>query len=327
MSSERDPYQTPSPYPLGWQFPTGQHPTLPGPGPAGVPGQPVDQAKAPPMSTTSTAAPAMSNAMMAAEPAQAEVISPPTSGRPGVAGFWTHPATVVGAAGVVLLLVTTLAIVTLRSTVGGTHTTGSGRLPGGAGGTVPISGSPGVRTPVGSNPGGGPTIGGPIGGPGAGAGSGRGPQSGGNGSQTGQQPSGAGPSPTAVTPLVTYQELRSGKLSLKDAEQADLDTGTTNAETTLGGRPDMVLRKAVIRAKGAAAFSIWTGSGGPTPQACTAATGWFIELTANQVADNLVLCVRTSDNRPAAITFLAVGKSANGKLLTITISYTVWDKS
>jgi hypothetical protein len=270
----------------------------------------------------------MGNALMAAEPAQAEVISSPTSGRPGVAGFWTHPATVVGAAGVVLLLVTTLAIVTLRSTVGGTQANGSGRLPGGAGGTVPISGSPSVKAPAGSNPSGGPTIGGPIGGgPGAGAGSGPGAQSGSNGSQTGQQPSGAGPSPTAVVPPVTYRELRNGKLSLSDAKQADLDTGTTNADTTLGGRPDMVLRKAFIRAKGAAAFSIWTGSGGPTPQACAAATGWFIQLNANQVADNLVLCMRTSDNRPAAITFHNVNKNPNGKLVSIDISYTVWDKS
>jgi hypothetical protein len=236
---------------------------------------------------------------------------------------------VVGAAGVVLLLVTTLAIVALRSTVGVAHTNGSGRLPGGGGGTVPISGSPSVRAPGGSNPSGGPAIGGPIGGgPGAGAGTGHGTQGGTTGVQTGQQPSGAGPSPSAVAPFVTYKELRSGKLSLTVAEQADLDTGTTNnADQTLGGRPDMVLRKTFIRAKGAAAFSVWTGPGGPTPQACAAATGWFIELNADQVVNNLVLCMRTSDNRPAAVTFIAVGTKTNGKLSSITISYTVWDKT
>jgi hypothetical protein len=237
---------------------------------------------------------------------------------------------VVGAAGVVLLLVTTLAIVTLRSTVGSAHINGSARSPASEGGAAPIGGSPGAKAPGGSIPsGGGPTIGPPIGGGPVGGGTGTGPgaQGGTTGAQPGHQSSGASSSPAAINPMVTYQELRSGKLSLKDAEQADLDTGTINSADMTSGRPDMVLRKQSVRAKGAAAFSIWTGSGSPTPQACAAATGWLIQLDANQVSENLVLCARTSENRPAQINFLAVGKNANGKLLTITISYTVWDKS
>jgi hypothetical protein len=47
-------------------------------------------------------------------------------------------------------------------------------------------------------------------------------------------------------------------------------------------------------------------------------------LTADQVSENRVLCVRTNDNRPAEISFLAVGRDAKGKLSTVTISYTVW---
>jgi hypothetical protein len=256
-------------------------------------------------------------------PGQAQTTAPSVSGRPGVAGFWTHPATVVGAAGVVLLLVTTLAIVALRSTVGGAPAVGSGRSPGSEGGAVPINGSPSVKAPVGAIPNGGPAAG--SGSVGGGAGTAPGAQGGTTGAQTGRTPSSEAPPSTATAPDVTYRELRSGKLTLVATEQADLDTGTTaSEEVSSSGRPEMVLKKQSIKAKGAAAFSIWTGSGAPTPQACVAATDWFIELTADQVSENRVLCVRTNDNRPAEISFLAVGRDAKGKLSTVTISYTVW---
>jgi hypothetical protein len=124
--------------------------------------------------------------------------------------------------------------------------------------------------------------------------------------------------------------LHSGRLSLSiitGQTRGDLDTASVSSEAKPGASPEFVLRKQFINAKDGSEYSIWSGSGMPTMQQCVAATGWINRLTDSQVTVGLVLCVRTSERRPAAAMFTAVGTKNNGKLESVTIAYTVWKKA
>lgn len=233
--------------------------------------------------------------------------TPAAAGRTGFPTFWTHPATVVGAVGVILLIVTTLALLALRrdsssaAPRGGDATNSTASPSGGSVSAPTVPMLPMSAPPGGARPGGGAS-----GKAGAGADGGQddGPQ--------GTNP----PRDATTTPPRPQQAPRSGSLTLAHKGSTDLDDSD--------GKADVVVHRNDIGTKEDGQFAVWSGSASPSPAQCASAGGWVTSVPADQVSKGRFLCVSTTAGRSAVVKFTAVEKNPGGKLDRVTFDFKVW---
>jgi hypothetical protein len=204
---------------------------------------------------------------------------------------------IAGVMGVILLLVTGLAIVAIRG-AGGTSSAQS-RTPGtGPAGTADPTGPGTTRA---ASPG-------PV------------------------TPAPSGTAPPGAAPAGTFL---SGRIELYGGRDAlDLDTAATGYVTSgdksvMSGdaKADLLLTPTALGTENRAAVRMWPGPGEPTAAGCASpGADWRPSAHVSVLAKNGVVCVRTSDGRLGAITLTEITKSAGGQLTGISFDYAVWKK-
>jgi hypothetical protein len=238
--------------------------------------------------------------------------------RSGFQGFWTHPATVVGAVGIMLLMVTALAMLALRR-----DSSAAGQTVAGEGGSAPSASA----TPNSS----GPLLPMTPAVPGSGNGQAAGNSTGGNGKAPDGDGTTDGSTPTkALKPGAVFAKGTVALTTSSSQNAVDLDVaqagGLVGTETDT--KPEAVLTKKLIRAKGAASLAVWQGSSAPSRTQCLAISAGDRTDTvlAEQVSTGASLCLQTSEGRPGVLTFTSVEtKGGSGKLESIRFTYTIWE--
>jgi hypothetical protein len=129
--------------------------------------------------------------------------------------------------------------------------------------------------------------------------------------------------------------LRTGTVRMTVAvgqpeEALDLDAGVKGTASAFVGTelPDVAAAVLGLTGLNGARFSSWTLPAAPSPAACAAipAAEWSSSVLLAALVPNAVNCVRTSDERFAALTVQAVDAVGGAEVFSASLTFTVWKK-
>jgi hypothetical protein len=218
-------------------------------------------------------------------------VNAPTQSQGSLRYLWNHPVVIAGVMGMLLLLVTAISIIAIKA-VGASDD--SDRDTGEPGRVDPTVASTGLPAATGT---------------GAAA-----PQ------QTNQTTAGTAP---AVN--TTGAVFLSGKLDIRYYDSGvDLDTAKKDS---LGSSEKFDLDPTETSLNAVNRAQVGIGATAASPAGCTAApVKWGATAHISVLADGATICVKTSDDRLAAITVTKLEKDSDGQMSGVEVEYVVWKK-